>query len=205
MAQTGRDILSAAGALFRERGYGAASVSLIAREAGVAVETIYRAFGSKGNLFKAVVEATVAGGPTRADVPVEQRPAVRAVIEESDPVRQLELYAATQPGIHRRSGPLLRALRDVAASDPELAALWHDLESARLTGQGRLAGMLAERGSLRPGLNIDEARDVTWTLCSLAVYDHLVIERGWSDERYRAWLAATLAGALLRRSAARPA
>jgi len=205
VAQTGRDILSAAGALFRERGYGAASVSLIAREAGVAVETIYRAFGSKGNLFKAVVEATVAGGPTRADVPVEQRPAVRAVIEESDPVRQLELYAATQPGIHRRSGPLLRALRDVAASDPELAALWHDLESARLTGQGRLAGMLAERGSLRPGLNIDEARDVTWTLCSLAVYDHLVIERGWSDERYRAWLAATLAGALLRRSAARPA
>ncbi len=178
---------------------------LIAREAGVAVETIYRAFGSKGHLFKAVVEAAVAGGPTRADVPVEQRPVIRGVIEESDPVRQLELYAATQPGIHRRSGPLLRALRDVAATDPELAALWHDLEGARLTGQGRLAGMLAERGSLRLGLDIDEARDVIWTLCSLTVYDHLVIERGWSDERYASWLAATLAGALLRRSAARPA
>ena len=35
---------------------------VIAREAGVAVETIYRAFGSKAGLFKAVVDAAVAGG-----------------------------------------------------------------------------------------------------------------------------------------------
>ena len=40
------------------------------------VETIYRAYGSKAELFKAVVRAAVAGGATRAQVPVEQRPAI---------------------------------------------------------------------------------------------------------------------------------
>src|SRR5437870_13112165 len=89
-AQTRRDILAVAGKLFRERGYAATPLPLIAGEANVAVETIYRAFGSKAGTFKAVVEATVAGGSNRADVPVEQRPASRAVIDQPDPRRQVE-------------------------------------------------------------------------------------------------------------------
>ena len=196
-AQTRRDILAAAGALFRERGYGGTSMPDLAVAAGVSVETIYRTFGSKAALFRQVIEAAVAGGSTRADIPVEERPAIRAIIEEPDPRRQIELYAATQPGIHRRSGPLLRALRDAAAADKELASLWKGIEEQRLGGQGRVAGMLAERGALGPGLAVDEARDVIWTLCSLAVYDLLVVERGWTSERYEQWLAANLAANLL--------
>ncbi len=196
-AQTKRDIVTAAGALFRERGYAGTSMPQIATAAGVVVETIYRAFGSKAGLFRAVVEAAVAGGTARADVPVEERPAIRAVIEERDPRRQLELYAATQPGIHRRSGPLLRVLTGAAGNDPELKALWDELEAARLAGQGRLAGLLAQRGVLRPGLSVGDARDVSWTLCSLAVYDMLVLGRGWTSDRYRDWLAIVLARELL--------
>jgi AcrR family transcriptional regulator len=196
-AQTRRDIEAAAGALFRERGYGQVSMHDIAADAGVVVETIYRAFGSKAALFRAVVEAVLAGGAARADVPVEERPAIRAVIDEQDPRRQLELYAATQPGIHRRAGPLLRALRDAAALDKDLGSLWDDMEGQRLTGQGRVAGLLAERGALREGLSVEDARDITWTLCSLAVHDHLVMERGWSSDKYRDWLARMLIAALL--------
>jgi AcrR family transcriptional regulator len=169
----------------------------IATEAGVVVETIYRAFGSKARLFKAVVEAAVAGGSARADVPVEERPAIRAVIAEPDPRRQVALYAATQPGIHRRSGPLLRALRGAAAVDLELRALWDEIEAGRLAGQGRFAGMLAERGGLRPDVSVEQARDLVWTLCSLAVHDLLVISRGWTSERYQEWLAAALMRELL--------
>ena len=196
-AQTRQDILGAAGRLFRERGYAATPMPLIASEAGVVVETIYRAFGSKGGLFKAVVEAALAGGASRAEVPVEERPAIQAVIEEADPRRQIELYAATQPGIHRRSGPLLRALHGSIDRDPDLRALWEQLEAWRLSGQGRFVGMLAERGSLRPGLAVDEAVDVTWTLCSLAVHDLLVLGRGWTPERYQAWLTEALTRELL--------
>ena len=169
----------------------------IAGEAGVAVETIYRAFGSKAGLFQAVVEAAVAGGSSRAEARVEERPAIRAIIDEPDPRRQVALYAATQPGIHRRSGPLLRALHGGAASDPELAAIWNGIEEARHAGQGRFVGMLAERGALRPGLAIDEALDALWTICSLAVRDMLVETRGWSDERYLAWLTRALEDLLL--------
>lgn len=197
-AQTRRDIEAAAGSLFRERGYAGTSMPFIASEAGVAVETIYRTFGSKAGLFKAVIEAAVAGGSARADTPVEERPAIRALIEERDPRRQLDLYAATQPGIHRRAGPLLRALHGAAAADPELQALWDEIEAGRLAGQGRLAGLLAERGVLRPGLSVEDARDIIWTLCSLAVHDMLVVARGWSSQSYQEWLASALAHELLR-------
>ena len=196
-AQTRRDIMAAAGALFRKRGYGQASMHDIAADSGVVVETIYRAFGSKAALFRAVVEAALAGGAARADVPVEERPAIRAVIDEQDPRRQLQLYAATQPGIHRRAGPLLRALRDAAALDRDLGKLWNEMEAWRLTGQGRMAGLLAERGALRDGLSVEDARDVIWTLCSLAVHDHLAIERGWSSDKYQDWLARMLIASLL--------
>jgi len=196
-AQTRRDIVAAAGTLFRERGYVGTSMPLVASEAGVVVETVYRAFGSKAGLFRAVIEALLAGGTSRAEVTVEDRPAIRAVIEEADPRRQVALYAATQPGIHRRSGPLLRALLGATATDPDLASLWDELEAWRLEGQGRFVGMLAEQGRLRHDLQVETARDIAWTLCSLTVHDHLVVVRGWTAERYQAWLTEALRHELL--------
>ena len=197
VAQSRRDTLASAGALFRAHGYTAVSMPVIAREAGVAVETIYRGFGSKAGLFKAVIDAAVAGGSTRADVPVEERPAVRAMLEEPDPRRQVEMYAATQPGIHRRSGPLLLALAGAASTDPELAVLWREIEASRLTGQSRFVGMLASRRVLRPGLSVEEGGKGLWALTSIAVYDMLVHTRGWSFERYERWLADRLIDLLL--------
>jgi AcrR family transcriptional regulator len=196
-AQTRQDILAAAQQLFLERGYAGTTLAVIAQAAGVVVETIYRAYGSKAELFKAVVQAAVAGGAARAQVPVEQRPAIAAVIAEPDPHRQLQLYAATQPGIHARAGPLMRVLVEAAATDPELARLRAQIEDERRNGQGSLAQLLADRGVLRPELPVQEAGDLVWTLSSLAVYDLLVRQRGWTPERYRDWLAAALARELL--------
>jgi hypothetical protein len=39
-----------------------------------------------------------------------------------------------------------------------------------------------------------------WTLCSLAVHDLLVVDRGWTPEHYEEWLAAALVHELLPRS-----
>lgn len=189
--QTRREIIGAAGKVFRAHGYGA-PLTAIAGEAGVAVETVYRVFGTKNGLFRAVVEALLAGGTARAEIPVQDRPAIRAIHDEPDLRRKVALYAATQPGIHRRAGPLLRALRDAKATDPELSRLWDELEAWRLAGQGRFVAALAEAGGLRPDRSVTEATDIVWTLCSLAVHDHLVLERGWSADRYGPWLAAAL-------------
>ena len=197
VAETRRHILATAGSLFRQHGYGGVSMPTIATEAGVAVETIYRAFGSKSRLFSAVVDAAVAGGASRAEVPVTDRPAIRAIIEDPDPHRQVARYAATQPGIHRRAGPLLRVLMQASSSDPELKALWESIETSRRHGQAGFVAMLAGRGALRPGLSADEGRDGLWTLTSLAVFDMLVGTCGWSIERYQQWLSHQLSHLLL--------
>jgi TetR/AcrR family transcriptional regulator, regulator of autoinduction and epiphytic fitness len=197
VAQTRRDILATAGTAFRRQGYSGASMPAIAAEAGVAVETIYRAFGSKARLFSAVIDAAVAGGTSRADMPVEERPAIRAIIEEPDPRRQVERYAATQPGIHRRAGPLLRVLSQAAPTDPDLAALWTSIDDGRRRGQTGFVAMLAGRGVLRPGLSVEEGTDALWALTSLAMYDLLVERRGWSEAVYEHWLADALAALLL--------
>jgi TetR/AcrR family transcriptional regulator, regulator of autoinduction and epiphytic fitness len=197
-AQTRRDIEVAADKLFRERGYVGTSMPAIASEAGVVVETVYRAFGSKAGLFKAILEAALAGGSERAERPPAERPAIRAVIEEPDPRRKLELYAATQPGVHGRSSPLYRVLVAAADSDQELRDVLDGMEARRLHGLAGLAAQLAESLALRSDLSVDDARDVIWTLCSTPVHDLLVRERGWTSQRYRDWLAAALKRELLK-------
>jgi AcrR family transcriptional regulator len=200
-AQTRRDIEAAADKLFRERGYVGTSMPTIAAEAGVVVETIYRAFGSKAALFKAVIESALAGGSQRAETPPAERPAIRAVIDETDPHRKLELYAATQPGVHGRSGPLYRVLVAAADSDPELRDVLDAMEARRLYGLGELASQLAEGRALRSDLSVEKARDIIWTLCSTPVHDLLVRQRGWTAETYQHWLAAALLRELLQERA----
>ena len=182
---------------FLEDGYAGATMQRIAASAGVVVETIYRTFDGKAALFKAAIEAAVAGGTERAERPVEQRPAIRAVIAERDPRRKLERYAATQPGIHERLAPLYQTLAEAAAIGPELGSIRVEVEMQRLEGMGRFAQHLRETGALRRGMSVHEARDVLWTLNSHEVYRMLVEDRGWSKKRYRTWLARMLASALL--------
>jgi len=61
----------------------------------------------------------------------------------------------------------------------------------------RLAQRLHDLGALRPGLSVEKARDILWTVNSYAVYDLLVVQRGWPPERYRDWIVATNVHALL--------
>ena len=178
-ARTRRDVLAAAGTLFRDRGYvGRRCRRSQPRRASWSRPCTGHS-GARPASSARWSNPCSPAGPTRADVPVEERPQIRAMIEEPNPRRQVALYAATQPGIHRRAGPLLRALRDAAETDKELRKLWDEMEAWRLDGQGRMAGMLAERGALRDGLSVEAARDV--------VLD-AVLTRGPRPARPRAWL-----------------
>lgn len=190
-------VVEAAHQVFLERGYVGATIPQIAAEAGVAVETVYRAADGKAGLLEAAVQGALAGGVGHADVPVQERPGIRRVIEEQDPRRQLALYAGTQPGVWSRVGPLLRVLEAAALSDPKLQSLRDRHARQRLAGLRQLAGLLAERGALRPGLSVERAADILWTLCAQATYDALVTDRGWTHHQYRDWLAETLSHALL--------
>lgn len=196
-AQTRAKIIDAAQRVFLERGYAGATIPRIAAEADVAVETVYRSATGKAGLLAAAVQAAVAGGTEHAEVPVEQRPGIRKVIEETDPRRQLAAYAATQPGVWSRVGPLLRVLDAAATTDETLVELRQQHADQRLTGLRRFADLLATRGALRPELTAELAADIIWTLCAQANYDSLVTSRGWTHEQYRDWLTDMLAAALL--------
>src|SRR5215213_7951812 len=77
-------IVDAAAGLFLERGYVGATIPAIAVRAGVAVETVYRAANGKAGLLAAAVQAALAGGAERAELPVEEREGIRRVIDEPD-------------------------------------------------------------------------------------------------------------------------
>src|SRR6266545_311187 len=201
-AQTRQDILSAAREQFLRRGFTGTTLAGIASAAGVVVETVYRSFDGKAGLFRAVVEDAVAdGGTLGGAAPPDSarlRPEFDAIIAETDPRRRLELYADTQRGVQARIGPLMRVLAEASAADPVVQKTSERLQDQRLDGMDRFARLLAELDALRAGLTVEEARDVLWALNSHAVYDLLVVNRGWDPERYGDWLADTLARLLLR-------
>ena len=199
-ARTRERIVEVAGRLFEERGYAGTTIPEIAREAGVAVETVYRSASGKAGLLADAVRAAVAGGVERAGVPVTERPAIQRIIEEENPARQLQLYAATQPGIWSRVGPLLRVLDAAANSDASLVELRDRIAAERRhglrTGLGR---MLEQRGALRDGVTAERAGDIVYAVCGQANYVALVGDCGWAEAEYESWLAESLIAALLPR------
>jgi hypothetical protein len=99
---------------------------------------------------------------------------------------------------------LLRAVYDVtlAGDDApvpiaELPAFAGTIERQRATGTAMVASHVAERFGLRPGLTVQEAGDVLWTLTAPEVTERLIVRRGWSADRAEAWLAGAMADALL--------
>jgi hypothetical protein len=128
---------------------------------------------------------------------VTGRPAIRAVIEEPDARKKIALHSATQPGIHARSGPLLRALREAAAADENLQRVHERLEGQRLDGMDQYAQDLIATGQTRKDLSQDDIRDILWTITSIEVHNHLMTQRQWSAEKYVEWITDTIARLLL--------
>ncbi len=190
-------IVEAATRAFLDRGYAAATIPQIAADAGVAVETVYRSASGKAGLLAAAVQAALAGGVDRADLPVEQRTGIRRVIEATDPQQALRAYAMTQPGVWSRVGPLLRVLEAAAPTDQTLVELREQHAAQRLSGMRRFAGHLDDQGALAAELSVDRAADILWTLCAQANFEALVTTRGWTSAEYVDWLSQSLISALL--------
>jgi AcrR family transcriptional regulator len=179
--------------LFMSRGYAATTVAAIAAEARVSVETIYKSFGGKPGLVRAIVEQGLAGaGP----VPAEQR-SDQIRDTEPDPRRILTAWGAFVTEIAPRTAPVLLLARDAAASDHELAALLDEVSAARLERMTVNARALADADHLRSGITPAEAADVLWTYSSPELYELLVLRRGWSAEHYGRFVAQAMIAALL--------
>jgi hypothetical protein len=76
--------------------------------------------------------------------------------------------------------------------------LMREKEQMRFERQAGMVDYLARKKALRPGLRPAAARDILWTLTSSEIYRNLVVDRGWSSQRYEDWLGDTLVAVLLK-------
>ena len=193
--QTRRAILDAAAVLFVEPGYAATPLTAIAAEAGVAIQTVYKVFGSKQALLSALVDVSVAGDDEPMALPDRQFVAdVRAL---ADVRAKLDRYAQHLTDTHARQAQVMLALAAAATADPDAAAIWRKNLDERRTGMTMFAADLAATGQLRPEHTVDTAADVLWLAMDVRNYDWLVRQRGWAPERFRRWYVDTVAAALL--------
>jgi AcrR family transcriptional regulator len=188
-------VVKAALALFLERGYAATTIEAISDESDTPQATVYRLFTSKLGILKAVLDVSVGGDDET--VAMLDRPQVRALLTDQDPRNQLAGFAALLRDLLARAAPVHRILVDAARSDEEAASLLAEFARQRHEGQRRIAHSLARSNALRPGLRERDAADVIHALASPEVYSLLVLDRGWSGERYEEWLRTILSDQLL--------
>jgi AcrR family transcriptional regulator len=193
--QTQRAIVEAAARLFAEHGYHATSIGRIASEAGVAVQTIYNAVGSKRDVLSRVLDFAAAGERAPVAVPQFMREDAE---RESDPRRIIAQLVEFWRDALPRTAPVFRVIREAAAVDPEVAELERARTAQRLANYGGAARVLARRKALRRGLTIEQAAAAIFAIGHPETYRALVLDGGWPAGDWAAWAQAALERTLLR-------
>jgi AcrR family transcriptional regulator len=178
-ARTSVDIVAAATRLFTQEGWGNTTMTKVATEAGVAVETVYQRFKSKAALMRAAVDATI-GGIEDAQPLREQERFTR--LGYGDTAERLAALALLATDINARTHALFEAWRQAAGADPAIAAELDEYETRRRSDAA--TGLALVRGG-----PVDERTvDAAWAVLSTDVYRKLVSDRGWSSSNYAAFV-----------------
>src|SRR4051812_22819346 len=188
-------ILDAAGRLFVRDGYAATPLTAVAAEAGVAVQTLYAAFGTKRQLLSDLVDRTIAGDDD--PVALSDRQFVADIQALSDPRAKLERYARHLAETHARQAEVMLALAGAATADTDAAAILAKNEHERRLGMTAFAAELAGTGGTDPALTVERIADVLWLAMDWHNYDWLVRRRGWSTVDFQRWYVRTTAAAIL--------
>jgi TetR/AcrR family transcriptional regulator, regulator of autoinduction and epiphytic fitness len=183
-------ILDAARRLLVRGTYSSVTMDEIAKEAGVAYQTVYAIFGTKLRLAQGLMELGF--------------PHVDDALKLLDPLRQsddaelaLRTGAHVSRLIYELCADLLRFIRE--SGDPALLAHYRQREEQRLLAmtQFGLPAMLERSGRLRPGTSPSKAVAVFWALTGPDPYTQLIFDTGWTPSAYEEWLGDTLINTLL--------
>jgi AcrR family transcriptional regulator len=191
--RTREEVLDAAERQFLASGYAATTVAAIAASAGVSVETIYKSFGGKSGLVRALYDRGLGG---RGPVPAYQRSDdMRST--ETEPATIMRKWSVLTTEVASVVTPIRLLMRSAAATDPDMAELLEESDAERLVRMRHHADFLASHGYLRDGVTVEEATDVLWTCSSVEIYELLVVQRGWSPDRFAGFLADFMISSLL--------
>jgi AcrR family transcriptional regulator len=179
-------IADAARRLFAARGYASTSIDAIAEEAGVAVRTVYSAFGTKREILSRICEDWLARARARETA--------EEVLAEPDPRRRVRAASAWLADLYGAGFDVVLLFESAVDDSPETA----ELLRAKLAGRDRVMARFIH--SLEPHLKVPqaEAQSVYRALAAPGVYRELVESAGWHRDRFVAWFDDALARHILR-------
>jgi AcrR family transcriptional regulator len=184
-------LLQAAEEEFSVRGYAGTTVTRLAAAAGVSVQTLYLAWGSKRALLRGYMENALTGGigsPEDAD----QR------FAGLSPKERLVELAALVTEVAERTATGWRLYRDASAVDPEIAADWNELQLKRHQLFSRILSDIPV-SAMAKGLTKKSAVDTAWAIASPESYDLLVRRLGYQLNEFHDWMKQNLTTAILAR------
>ncbi|MEX2270717.1 MAG: helix-turn-helix domain-containing protein [Vicinamibacterales bacterium] len=171
-------ITAAARRLFASRGYTGTPIDRIAREAGVAVPTVYAAFGTKGAILESVLDAM----EHEADLS-----AVIAALEGGSVASQRDALARFLTQLFTKGADVIVAARVAGDSDPGLRILARRGMERHRQGMKKTVAAWAKAGALRKGLSTADAGESLSAITSYTLFAELK-DSGWSARKYEAWL-----------------
>jgi AcrR family transcriptional regulator len=188
-AATRRTITEAALGLFARHGWAATTLPMVATAAGVSVDTIYAAFGTKSALLLAAVDLGIVGDHEEARMVDRADFARLGVGRRPERLRAGVRYTMDA---YARSVPILRTLREAAAGDDVARARNARYDEDR--HEVVAAGMALILGQPAPPALVD----AVWALVSPEVYASLLDGRGWSPEQVEDWFVDLARAAIAR-------
>lgn len=201
-----RRMVAAAYRLFCESGYPGTTMTAVAAEAGVAVQTLYYTFHTKAELFGETVGAAVVGfdnwgQPAHESIAVDELPQMLTWWGEfkaaPDSAAALKVFVHHGVDVLERVAPLVAAFHG-GAGDPDVVGVVHLGEERRVDSYRAVVRTLGgKEGGLRRGLTISDATDVLLVLFSAEVYQALASGRGWPRARCERFLYDVLDSQLL--------
>jgi AcrR family transcriptional regulator len=148
----------------------------IAQAAAVSRQAIYMHFGSRSGLLIATARYL---DETKGHFARTQH--IRDAENGIDALNGLvDFWAGYIPDIYG----LAKALMTIRATDQDAASAWDDRMSAFYEKCLLVVQLLEKNGVLSSEWSVTTAADFVWATLSIANWEHLTMERGWSQEQY---------------------
>ncbi len=171
--------------MFEELGYHGAGLGAVAKKAGVSRQAIYLHFPSKAELLTALHLHIFATDVAPA---IERNPYTDAVSAWD----ALDAMIAVDVDVVSKVWRIHEALQIARRRHPEVEETLRPREEERYGELLDLGRRLKREGALPPKMRVGTLADMLWGLVNVGTYRNLVVERGWSLDRYGRWVRTTI-------------
>jgi AcrR family transcriptional regulator len=156
------------------------SIGAVAKAAGVSRQAAYLHFGSRSQLFCEIARHVDTVERTPDQPCVDEALTGKDALPRSGRTGAVRLHGRLEPRLHAVASAMdAQRNTDEAADDA-----WKEREHARLTRCRQVTQRLAKEHALATELDAAGAAQLMWALTSRRVWEDLVVDQRWSDERY---------------------